>query len=250
MATKGPESESNAATRSLPEEMGSADLQALNQAAGALFAELRFARGLQAGETRGRLGAVVALRAVWSFLTRFEPVLAESLHVPLMSLHSALLALNDNNIEPILKSTKRTGRATSSPRRYALIGIAVGAAQRLEWTGLSPEEANKAVAAKLNALGIKPTRGKNDLTADTLRRWRERISETRPLLRAQLKLLDIGAEDIGWINAGTNAESMLTEDLREKVAALAQAEARRFVLASLEASIRQMALADPPKSLS
>jgi hypothetical protein len=45
------------------------------------------------------------------------------LHVPLMTLHSALLALNENNIEPVLKPRKRTGRATSSPRRYALIGI-------------------------------------------------------------------------------------------------------------------------------
>src|SRR5216683_5662862 len=102
---------------------------------------------------------------------RFEPVLAETLHVPLMGLHGALLALNENNIEPILKPTKRSGRATSSPRRYALIGIAVGATQQLEWTGLSPADAHKAVAAKLRALGIKPTRGKNGVTADTLRRW-------------------------------------------------------------------------------
>ena len=55
--------------------------------------------------------------------------------MPLLNLSSALLALNENNIEPILKPTKQTGRAASSARRYALIGIAVGAAMRLEWTG-------------------------------------------------------------------------------------------------------------------
>jgi hypothetical protein len=127
MATDVPESEAADAAPSLPEKIGPADLKALNQALGALFVELRFARGLPPGETHGRLGAVVALRAAWGFLMRFEPALAESLHVPLMSLHSALLALNENNIEPILKPITRTGRATSSPRRYALIGITVGA---------------------------------------------------------------------------------------------------------------------------
>jgi hypothetical protein len=249
MATDVPESEPADAAPSLPEKIGPADLEALNQALGALFVELRFARGLPPGETHGRLGAVVALDAAWGFLMRFEPALAESLHVPLMSLHSALLALNENNIEPILKPTKRTGRVTSSPRRYALIGIVVGAAQRLEWTGLSPEDANKAVAAKLNALGIKPTRGKNGVTADTLRRWRERINATQPLLRSLPQLLQskVSAEDLGWIDAAHNAEILLTEKWRARIAALASADARRFVLLALGNSISEMTLADPAK---
>jgi hypothetical protein len=214
-----------------------------------LFVELRFARGLPPGETHGRLGAVVALRAAWDFLMRFEMALTESLHVPLMSLHSALLALNENNIEPILKPIKRTGRATSSPRRYALIGITVGATQRLEWTGLSPEDANKAVAAKLTALGIKPTRGKKGVTADTLRRWREQISTTQPLLRSLPQALqsELSAEDLGWINAAVNANSMMTDKSRPQIAALAAADARRFVLLALEKSISEMTLADPAK---
>ena len=62
-----------------------------------------------------------------------------------------------------------------------------------------------------------------------------------------MKLSDIGAKDIGWINAAINADSMLTEKWRAKVAAPAPAEARRFVLSSLEASIREMVPADPPK---
>lgn len=188
----------------------------------------------------------MALRAAWGFVMRFEPVLAETLHVPLMGLHSALLALNENNIEPIPKPTKRSGRATSSPRRYALIGTAVGATQRLEWTGLSPADTNKAVAAKLRALGIKPTRGKNGVTADTLRRWRERINETRPLLRPLPQLLqsELSAEDLGWISAAHNAEPMLSEKWRAKIAALAPAEARRSVLLALENAISEMMLAD------
>ena len=174
---------------------------------------------------------------------------SESLHVPLMSLHGALLALDGNNTEPILKPTKRTGRATSSPRRQALIGIAVGAARQREWTGLSREDANIEVAAKLIALGIKPTRGKGDVTANTMRRWREKIDETRPLLRSlsQLEPSDISAEDMGWIIAATNVDEMLTEEERRKVTALAPAEAQRHILSSLEVSIHQMMLADPAK---
>jgi hypothetical protein len=253
MATEGAESESDAAAASLlPEKIGTADLEALNQAVAALMAELRIARGLPAGETHGRQGAVAALIAVWRFLTRFEPVMAERLHVPLMSLHSALLALHQNNIEPILKPAKRTGRAISSSRRYALIGTAVGATQRLEWIGLSPEEANKAVAGKLKELGIQPTRGKKGIAADTLRRWREQINETRPLLwslrQSQLRLFDISDEDTGWITAAIVANGMVTLEWLPRLAAAPLAEARRYVLSSLEDSIREMDLADPPKS--
>ena len=48
------------------------------------------------------------------------------------------------------------------------------------------------------------------MTADTLRRWREKLDEVRPLLH--LKPSDIGSEDIGWINAATNADDMVTEE--------------------------------------
>jgi hypothetical protein len=180
---------------------------------------------------------------------RFEPVVAKSLHVPLMSLHSALLALNENNVEPILKPIRQMGRAASSPRRSALIGIAAGAAQRLEWTGLSPMNANEAVATKLNALGVEPTRGKGGVTADTLRRWRERINETQPLLRSPPQVLqsELSAADLGWINAALNAESMSTAEWHKKIRVLAAADARRFVLLALEKSISEMALADPAK---
>ena len=249
MATEAPESESAEDASSLPEKIGPADLEALNQALAALFGELRFAHTVSPSEKHRRLGAVVALRAAWGFLMRFEPVLAEGLHVPLMNLHSGLLALDENNVEPILKPTKRTGRAASSPRRYALIGIAVGAAQRLEWTGLSAVDANKAVARKLNGLGVKPTRGKNGVTADTLRRWRDHINATQPLLRSLPQVLqsELSAEDLGWIIAGVNADSMMTEKSRAQIAGLAAADARRFVLLAFEKSIPEMMGADPPK---
>ena len=71
------------------------------------------------------------------------------------------------------------------------------------------------------------------MTADTLRRWREKLDEVRPLLH--LKPSDIGSEDIGWINAATNADDMVTEEPRGKIAALTPAGARRFILSALGA---------------
>jgi hypothetical protein len=247
MAADTSEAEPAKSAPGLPEKIAPGDLEALNEALSVLFGELRVARNLPPGETHGRLSAVVALSAAWRFLMRFEPVLTKSLHVPLMSLHSALLALNENNVEPILKPTPRTGRATSSPRRYALIGIAVGAARRLEWTGLSPLDANKAVATKLNALGVKPTRGSGGVTAGTLRRWRDKINEVQPLLRSLPQVLqsELSAEDLGWINAAVNVDSMMTEKSRAQITALAAADARRFALLALEKSISEMTLADP-----
>jgi hypothetical protein len=99
--------------------------------------------------------------------------------------------------------------------------------------------------AKLNALGIKPARGKGDVTANTVRRWGEKIDETRPL--RSVSQLELSAKDRGWITADINARLMLTEEERVKLAALADADARRFILDSLEASVRVMALADPLK---
>jgi hypothetical protein len=252
MSADTSESEPAKSAPGLPEKIAPGDLEALNEGLSVLFGELRVARNLPPGETNGRQNAVVALGAAWRFLMRFEPVLTESLQVPLMSLDSALLALNENNVEPILKPTRRTGRAISSPRHYTLIGIAVGAAGRLEWTGLSPLDANKAVATKLNALGVKPTRGSGGITAGTLQRWRNKINEVQPLLRLppQVFQSELSAKDLGWINAAVNVHRMMTEKSRAQVTALAAADARRFVLLALENAISQMTLAYPLKPTS
>jgi hypothetical protein len=250
MTADVPGCEAGDAVPSLPEKIEPADLDTLNEALARVFDKLRFASGLPPGETNGRPGTVVALNAVWRFLTRFEAALKEGLHIPLLNLSGALVALNENNIEPILKPPpNRSGRAPSSPARYALIGIAVGAAQRLEWTGLSPADADRTVATKLNSLGIKPTRGKNDFTADTLRRWREQIKVVRPLLRSESQLgpQDVGARDRGWMNAANIADEMLTEEDRAEIAVMALVEARRSVLSKLERNIRRMMLAFPVK---
>jgi hypothetical protein len=228
----------------LPETIGQDNLNKLNQALEALFGVLRDARRHQEGSHNGRAAAVVALRAVSFFLMRFQPALAETLHMPLLNLMGALLALNNNNVEPILKPTKQSGRAVSSPGRFTLIGIAVGTASRLEWTGMSPQAANKGVAAKLVALGIKPARGKGGIIARTLRGWRERVDRARPLLGIPLLSVDqvMSAEDQGWVNAVEEADLMLTDKWRSRIGNLAPTTARKFILDALENSIHQMNL--------
>ena len=87
------------------------------------------------------------------------------------------------------------------------------------------------------------------VTAGTLRRWRDRIERAQPLLRSLPQVLqsELSAENLGWINAAVNADSMMTEKSRAQITALAVAEARRFVLLALEKSISEMMLADPAK---
>jgi hypothetical protein len=246
MATDPPSSEGDdfVSFGNLPETIGPDNLKSMNKALDALFGVLRDARRLPKGSNNGRLGAVAALKAVSFFLMRFQPTLAETLHMPLLNLTGALLALNNNNVEPILKPTKLSGRAVSSPGRFTLIGFAVGAASRLEWTCMTPQAANKGVAAKLVALGIKSARGKNGITARTLRGWRERVDCARPLVGMPLLSADqaMSTEDQGWVNAVVQVDIMLTDKYRCLIGNLAPAIARGFILDALENSIRQMNL--------
>ena len=85
MAADRPESEPAKSAPGLPGKIAPADLEALNQALRALFGECVL-REPPAGRNPWAADAVVALRAAWHFLMRFEPVLTDSLHVPLMNL--------------------------------------------------------------------------------------------------------------------------------------------------------------------
>lgn len=259
MTAEGPDSApspSNGATEfdGLPETIGVGDLEIINEVLTSLFAELRFASAIyQDKEFADRAATLVALSAVWRFLMRFRPARDELLHVPLMNLSSALLALNDNNVQLILQpnTPQRGGRAQDSPDRQALIGIAVGAVERLRWTGMELGEADKAVAAELAKLGVKPSRGKNPITARTVREWRNRVRTDLPLLRP---LLAGGPEAMAeWckqadpivaarVRAVLSAVEMLTDKWRSRIQDQPQASARKFVLASLTTGIAKMKL--------
>jgi hypothetical protein len=238
----------------LPETIGADDLKIINEVLAALFVELRLASALYQGEEfPDRAATLIALSAVWRFLMRFRPALDERLHVPLMNLSNALLGLNNNNVQPILQRSapRRGGRAQDSPDRQALIGIAVGAVERLLWTGMDHGEADKAVAAELAKLGVKPNRGGNPITARTVREWRNRVGTDLPLFRP---LLAGGPEATAeWckrsdpvvaarVGAVLNAVEMLTDKWHSRIQGLPQAAARKFVLASLTTSIAKLKL--------
>ncbi|MGH7113855.1 MAG: hypothetical protein ACREE9_05095, partial [Stellaceae bacterium] len=155
----------------LPEIVTAADLEQLNAALAEMFGKLREAAGLR--PTNERAAAVQELLGVAYFVMRFENGLAQNLHAPLMGLASALLALDNNKVEPLVAptGTRSGGRAPDSPARQALIGFAVGAVERLRWTGLPRPDAHKAVADALHRIGISPGRGSARVTSRTVREW-------------------------------------------------------------------------------
>lgn len=228
----------------IPETIGPDHIPILNRVLGKFFAQLRAARRHESLD-QGRATAIGYALAMQSFLRSFAPASTEGLDLPPLNLANALLALNNNIVEPILKPTPRTGRAVHSPRRFALMGIAVGVVRRLELTGMPLKDANREVANKLTALGIRPARGSGQkINARTLRDWRERVSEVGPLVRRFLEdpRREMSAEDLGLINAAVNANDLMTAEWICRLQAMPPGDARRLILDALEQNIREMNL--------
>jgi hypothetical protein len=229
------------------------DLPTINQALSALFAKLRSSLSLyQRHQLSDRAATIVSLNATWQFLMCFNTVLNEQLHLPLLNLSSALMALNNNNVAPVLSPTptRRGGRAPDPPDRLALIGIAVGTVGRLRHTKMAAGEARKAVADELAKLGItsarrnqKITCGNHKITPRTIKEWCDRVSAERVGLNS---ILARGPEAIA--NADQNeiarfvvvkiADEMTTAKWRSILDGLPRPDARRFILDSLRTSIR------------
>src|SRR5262245_28544138 len=88
----------------LPEAVTERDLKMLNAALRHFFADLRHACELfQASEGHDRAGAIGALGAMWRLIALFEQPLAENLHVPILRLQDALMALDDNEVDLMLR---------------------------------------------------------------------------------------------------------------------------------------------------
>ena len=123
-------------------------------------------------------GAYRALLAVSAFLSLFGPVKQEGLSTPLAALESALWALDEGVVEPILKPTRRarSGRARSSVLYQELKGAAVYVVHRLHRLGLEQKKARAIVAAELRSIGVKPDRGSGEITARTIRWWCEEVA--------------------------------------------------------------------------
>jgi hypothetical protein len=162
---------------SLPEVIGESDLETLNAALAFLFAHLREAqRQFRTGDDYGRSSAHTALGGIWQFVALFDRPLAENLQVPILHLSDALVSLDNNHVEPVVKPTARTGRARSSHKHLAIQGAAAGTVSRLTKVGLSPAEARKAVAKQLTLSGVRTERGSGNITAHTVRNWCEKMA--------------------------------------------------------------------------
>jgi site-specific recombinase XerC len=215
--------------------IGPDDLPSLNRALDRLFGQLREARRIESLDN-GRATAIGYQLAMMSFLMSFHSASTEGLHIPTLNLASALLALNNNHVEPILEPTKRTGRPVSGPQRFVLMGIAVGAARRLEWIGVRPEDADQEIANKLAALRVGPARSSGGINARTVRDWRERIEEIRPRVPrfTENSRQEISPKDLGLVVAACNADDMVGQEWFDRVQAMPPGDARTFILDALE----------------
>ena len=160
---------------------------------------------------------------MWQFIVLFKSPLAELLHVPIHKLQDALVALDQNNVSPILKPLARPGRAPSSDAYAALQGHAAGTVMRLRKTGLDPKQACALVAKDLAKLGVRPQRGTNAITANTVRHWCDDL-----------------ASDVG--RHGTAAmvyDPMFTAEENKRFDALPAAKAQHFALASLRQFVQE-----------
>src|SRR5205823_3352922 len=110
------------------------------------------------------------------YLAGFDIVRAENLHAPLALLQADLEALDRGRVFPMVARARKRGGQPVSEYYNAVKGFAVYVVRRLEASGMALPEARKAVAEKLNQLGVPPARG-TTLTARTLKKWQEDVAE-------------------------------------------------------------------------
>lgn len=202
----------------LPEVITERDLETLNLGLGFLFAWLREARQqYDRGGDGERDAAFTTLGAMWQFIALFNGPRAESLHAPILKLQDALVALDQNNVLPILKPIARPGRAASSPAYAALRGHVAGTVMRLRNLGLDPKQARELVAKELVNLGVRPQRGTKAVTANTVRHWSDDVDS-----------------DVGRLSpAAVVYDRMFTPEENKRFHALPPDKARLFALHSL-----------------
>jgi hypothetical protein len=198
----------------LPEQITAGDLETLNAGLGYFFSDLRRAFALfQRSEAQGRPAVVKALGATWRFIALFNQPFAEILHVPILRLQDALLALDQNVVYPMLRPVPRIGRASSTGVLAGLKGHAAGTVTRLTQARVPLEEAHAAVARALNKLGARPERGSGPITATTVRHWCD----------------DVAADVSRHGEAAIVYDTMFRDEERERFSRLPSDQARRSI---------------------
>jgi hypothetical protein len=124
-------------------------------------------------------GAYLSLLAVIEFLALFDPTRTDGLSIPLNALESALAALDEGIIEPILRPVRppQAGRVREPTLRQEFLGMAVYTVRRLCDFGYSVGQAQRVVADDLKQIGVKPARGGGAISQRIIKLWCEKISE-------------------------------------------------------------------------
>jgi hypothetical protein len=208
----------------LPEHITGGDLETLNVGLGFFFTDLRRAfEQFQQSEHHGRAGAVRALSATWRLVALFKEPLAKNLHMPMLRLQDALLALDQSTVDPMLRPVRRSGRSSSTGARAALRGHAAGTVTRLVQAGLLRPHALAQVAKALVKLGVRPERGSGQITATTVRHWCAEVAD------------DVGRHGV----AAIMHDGMFTDEERQSFSGLASDQERcSFALKSLAQWVR------------
>jgi len=134
------------------------------------------------GKDGGLDGVSSALETVLLFLLSLEPVPGGPQLAPLGHLLTALRALRENKVPPLLTPRSRKGPPPASDEYNDMKGHAVFVLRRLIATGMPPPTARKAVAETLRKAGARPARkgfsagGPSEITERTIRTWQEDIA--------------------------------------------------------------------------
>jgi hypothetical protein len=131
-------------------------------------------------QLKGRPAAIEALLVVSEFLSVISAPNEFPYQRPFNSLTSALKALDDGEVQPLLQPTRRSGRSPDSLAKAYVKALAVRITQRLCKAGMDKDEAYEKVALVYRKCGIRPGRKGSDkpceMTARTVRSWSEKVA--------------------------------------------------------------------------
>jgi hypothetical protein len=146
----------------LPEVITEANLPILNEGLRLFFAELRLAaKWFHIGAGDGRGGAVISVDALWKFIAMFDRPLSEGLHIPAQSHWDELTHENPRHLTGV---------------QEAIRGQAAGTVKRLMQAGMSQRGARKQVAKVLVKHRVSKQRHGQQISANTVRYWREDVA--------------------------------------------------------------------------
>jgi hypothetical protein len=157
----------------------------------------------------------------------FRTVQDGQLHLPIAALDNALKALDDNAVSPLLTPIGHSGRSSATDAHQVIKGAAAYVAHWLQRLGMNRTAACIAVAKPLSALGMRPDRGSDTLTARTIREW-----------------CDVVSADIGRQTPAAQTFDGLCAETDVIIKGMKSEQAKKFLLEQLTSTSRMWAQVD------